>query len=84
MESVISQLPCVIWDEINNEYAPKGWYYSSRKEWVKDVRKAKSYRCSAGAKNAMRGAFSQEGRGYHKGPKRKPIVLEFHTEFQRS
>ena len=81
MENVISELPCVIFDSINNEYAPKGWmWYRNDRPWVTDIRKAKVYRNSAGAKNAMKGAFGR----YYRGPKRAPIVKEFHKELEKA
>lgn len=81
MKDVVSELPCVIFDLVNGEYAPKGWmYYLEDKPWVKDIRKAKVYRNSAGAKNAMKGVFGR----HYRGPQRGPVVVEFHKELERS
>lgn len=67
----VSSLPCVLKDHPTGAYAPKGWMYYSRKPWVFDIRKAKVYRNSAGAKNALRGS-------------RTPAkVLEFHKEMKK-
>ena len=71
--SVVSQLPCVIKDRLTGAYAPKGWmWFRHHKSWVFDVKKAKVYRNSAGAKNAMRGASGIVA-----------IVLEFHKELDK-
>jgi hypothetical protein len=70
---VVSSLPCVVKDRFTGAYAPKGWsYYDTRRPWVFDIKKAKVYRNSAGAKNAMRGATGLN-----------LVVLEFHTELAR-
>ena len=76
-----SQYPCVIKDILTGEYAPKGWSYCwpDRKPWVRELKKAKVYRNSAGAKNALKGAFDN----YYRGPKRKVEVVEFHGEFRK-
>lgn len=68
---VVSQLPCVIKEPLSGLYAPKGWMYYSKKPWVFDIRKAKVYRNSAGAKNARRGSGVIAR------------VLEFHKELEK-
>jgi hypothetical protein len=67
---VVSQLPCVLKCASSGLYAPKGWYWASNKPWTFDIQKAKVYRNSAGAKNALRGS----------GIIAK--VLEFHKELK--
>lgn len=68
---VVSSLPCVL-KGLGGLYAPKGWSYYSRKKWTFDIRKAKVYRNSAGAKNARRGSGVNA------------IVVEFHKELEKS
>jgi len=71
-----SKLPCVIFDLMAEEYAPKGWmWYRENQPWTKDIKESKVYRNSAGAKNASRGA---------KLPKRVLLVREFHKELERN
>jgi hypothetical protein len=75
-----SQYPCLIKDTLNEEYAPKGWMaYKYWKPWVKYLNEAKVYRNSAGAKNALQGAFDR----YYKGPKRSIEIVEFHKEMEK-
>jgi len=75
-----SNYPCLIKDNNTGEYAPKGWmHYRREMPWTKDIEKAKVYRNSAGAKNALKGAFNR----YYEGPERDIEVVEFHTEFSK-
>ena len=67
MTNVVSQLACVIKTPYGL-YAPKGWKYYSSKPWTFDITKAKIYRNSSGAKNALRGSGVIA------------FVREFHTE----
>ncbi len=80
MENMVSKWPCVIKDRIGGSYLPKGWIWSKRDAmWVTDLKKAKVYRNSAGAKNALRGVFNK----FYKGPEIDIEIIEFHEEYAK-
>jgi hypothetical protein len=75
-----SQYPCVIKDRITGKYIPKGWKHGRHNTvWVSDLKKAKAYRNSSGAKNALRCAFGR----FYTGPKLDIEVVEFYEEFRK-
>ena len=82
MENVVSQYPCVIKDKLSGLYLSKGWSWGLRADkivWVSELKKAKVYRNSSGAKNALRGSFDK----HYKGPKIDIKVVEFHKEMEK-
>ena len=71
-----SQYPCVVKNKATGEYLSKGWSWYLSAMWVSELKKAKVYRNSSGAKNAINGVehFSKKIG--------TPVeVAEFHTEF---
>jgi len=71
-----SPYPCLVKNVETGMYLPKGWAWHIKEgyiRWTSDIKKAKTYRNSAGAKNAMRGAHLSS----------QVELVEFHKEINK-